>query len=173
MVQAAVRLFQILYDTYDSGSFDPGELRYESISAQTDISLQNGAVMMRPRIQSGSTMLAEPRWFYDEDDTDPGNPKRTLVINLIGVTSDSILAKEGIATVQMRLIEDPDPYQKIDGSGDVVIYYTPDPRHDYSVAWRNYFKNTLEMTEGPANTYTLSGVDTLVVKKYIVKIESI
>ena len=46
-------------------SFQPGELRYESVSAQTDISLQNGAVAMRPRNQNGSTMLADPRWFYD------------------------------------------------------------------------------------------------------------
>ncbi len=40
---------------YTLGSkFSPGELRYESVSAQTDISLQNGAVVMRPRISSGS-----------------------------------------------------------------------------------------------------------------------
>ena len=32
-------------------AFKPGELRYESVSAQTDISLQDGAVVMRPRIQ--------------------------------------------------------------------------------------------------------------------------
>ena len=38
---------------------------------------------MRPRIQSGSTMLAEPRWFYDE-------PTKTMVINLINITSDSV-----------------------------------------------------------------------------------
>ena len=55
-------------------SFQPGELRYESISAQTDISLQNGAVVLRPRNQNGSTMLSEPRWFYDA-------PTKTLVIN--------------------------------------------------------------------------------------------
>ena len=28
--------------------FTPGELRYESVSSQTDISLQNGAVVLRP-----------------------------------------------------------------------------------------------------------------------------
>ena len=50
-------------------SFTPGELRYESVSAQTDISLQNGAVVMRPRISQGSTMIAEPRWFYDVNHT--------------------------------------------------------------------------------------------------------
>src|SRR5512139_3742597 len=35
---------QLLFPTVtDPGEFDPGELRYESINAQTDISLQNGA----------------------------------------------------------------------------------------------------------------------------------
>ena len=76
--------------------FTPGELRYESASAQTDISIQNGAVVMRPRVQQGSTMIAEPRWFYDE-------PTNTMVINLINITSTHIMAKEGIGTVQMSL----------------------------------------------------------------------
>ena len=80
-------------------SFQPGELRYESVSAQTDISLQNGAVVMRPRNQNGSTMLAEPRWFYDAPD------ERHMVINLINITSDDIMAKEGIGTVRMKLGE--------------------------------------------------------------------
>ena len=79
-------------------SFKPGELRYESVSAQTDISLQNGAVVMRPRNQPGSTMLADPRWFYDA-------PTKTMVINLINITSDQIMAKEGIGTVRMKLGE--------------------------------------------------------------------
>ena len=60
------------YPTYIN-LFQPGELRYESVSAQTDISLQNGAVVMRPRNQNGSTMLAEPRWFYDAPTNTDGN----------------------------------------------------------------------------------------------------
>ena len=58
---------------YFLDSFTPGELRYESVSAQTDISVQNGAVVMRPRVQQGSTMIAEPRWFYDEPDKYDGD----------------------------------------------------------------------------------------------------
>ena len=76
--------------------FKPGELRYESVSAQTDISLQNGAVILRPRLSSGSVMLAEPRWFYDA-------PTKTMVINLINFTSDGIMGREGIGTVRMKL----------------------------------------------------------------------
>jgi hypothetical protein len=70
---------------------------YESISAQTDLSLQNGSVVMRPRVTSGSFMLAELRWFYD-------STTNTMVINLINITSTHIMAKEGIGTVQMKLV---------------------------------------------------------------------
>ena len=51
---------------------------------------------MRPRIGQGSTMLAEPRWFYD-------GKTQTMVINLINITSTNLMAKEGIGTVQMTL----------------------------------------------------------------------
>ena len=89
----------ISYDgTACVNSFRPGELRYESVAAQTDISLQNGAVVMRPRNAPGSTMLAEPRWFYDA-------ATRTMVINLIKITSTDIMSKEGIGTVRMRLVD--------------------------------------------------------------------
>ena len=37
----------ISYGSPIVNSFKPGELRYESVSAQTDISLQNGAVVLR------------------------------------------------------------------------------------------------------------------------------
>ena len=145
--------------------FQPGELRYESVSAQTDISLQNGAVVMRPRIQTGSTMLAEPRWFYDAQ-------TQTMVINLINITSDDIIAKEGIGTVRMKLngTEYPPPVE-FPGGGTLTIDYTPQSGQNYSVAWGNYFTNTLKMSgTGP---YTLTGVKKLVVKKYEVKIEAI
>ena len=45
-------------------------------------------------------MLAEPRWFYDGPNT-----AKTMVINLINITSDAIIAKEGIGTVRMKLGE--------------------------------------------------------------------
>jgi hypothetical protein len=151
-------------------NFTSGELRYESVSAQTDISLQNGAVLLHPRIQTGSVMLAEPRWFYDA-------PTKTLVINLINITSDNIIAREGIGTVRMKL--GGTNYTNYNPAGDVKIDYTPDSTcvQDYSVAWSNYFRNSLAMT-GPQgscglNTYTRSNVDTLVIKQYEVKIEAI
>ncbi len=80
--------------------FYPGELRYESVSAQTDISLQNGAVSLRRHVEPGSVMLAEPRWFFDTN-------TNKMVINLIEFTSDTIMSKEGIGTVQMSLVGEP------------------------------------------------------------------
>jgi hypothetical protein len=160
-------------------SFSPGELRYESVSAQTDISVQNGAVVLRPRVQKGSTMIAEPRWFYDE-------PTNTMVINLINITSTDIMAKEGIGTVQMALVGVPEynSYQE-DINTNLYLDYTPDSVQDYSVAWNNYFINTLGMTQiggGPPGTGVLikyrlptdtTRPVTLIIKKFEVEIKSI
>jgi hypothetical protein len=154
--------------------FQPGELRYESVSAQTDISLQNGAVVMRPRINPGSVMLSEPRWFYDEN-------TNTMVINLINITSTNILAKEGIGTVQMTLGETSYYNTPIPAGTTIKLDYTSDTTgvQNYSVAWGNYFTQTLPMTEQlpppnpPARTYVLPPIDTLVIKKYEVQIKNI
>ena len=155
--------------------FNAGELRYESVSAQTDISLQNGAVVMRPRIAQGSTMLAEPRWFYDPN-------TQTMVINLINITSTDLMAKEGIGTVQMTLGETNYTYVPIDPANydKISLIYTPNPANDYSVAWDNYFINIPGMTRtagtpgsGGAITYGLPTVNTLVIKTYEVQIKNI
>jgi hypothetical protein len=167
-------------------AFKPGELRYESVSSQTDISLQNGAVVMRPQISkgptNGSVMISEPRWFYDAN-------TNTLVINLINITTDNIRAKEGIGTVQMALGETNYTFVKIPANNDVTIVYSPDSRQDYSVAWDNYFMKNLNnppaMTvsrigtpgTGQKLTYTLTQTGimpkTLVIKKYEVQIKNI
>jgi hypothetical protein len=159
-------------------AFKTGELRYESVSAQTDISLQNGAVVMRPRINPGSVMLSEPRWFYDDQ-------TNTMVINLINITSNNIMAKEGIGTVQMTLGET--NYTYIQGI-NVPLYvdYTPDAVQNYSVAWDNYFTNSLKMTlthspipqpPAPSKKYQLptktTPPATLVIKRYEVQIKNI
>jgi len=156
-------------------SFKPGELRYESVSAQTDISLQNGAVVMRPRIQPGSVMLAEPRWFYD-------GPTNTMVINLVNITSANIMAKEGIGTVRMKMVGEPYYNETNFDVGDlrlpIHIDYTTDFDQNYSVAWDNYFTEKLGMTEtGTPGTYDLPINATypgrLVIKKFEVEIQAI
>ena len=166
-------------------NFTPGELRYESVSAQTDISLQNGAVVMRPRVTSGSVMLAEPRWFYD-------STTNTMVINLINITSTELMAKEGIGTVQMMLVGEPYYNETfVPVNQNIILIYTPDATQDYSVAWDNYFKKTftnqpgLTLTLTPSEipgtgvpiTYTLKNTGSsdmaLVIKIFEVKIKSI
>jgi hypothetical protein len=147
--------------------FNPGELRYESVSSQTDISLQNGAVVIRPRIGQGSTMLAEPRWFYDPN-------TQTMVINLINITSTDLMAKEGIGTVQMTLGDTNYTYiSPVDNPVSVKYEFDANSDQDYSVAWNNYLLNTMGMTlNGPGN-YEKSNVNTLVIKKYEVQIKNI
>ena len=165
-------------------SFKPGELRFESVSSQTDISLQNGAVVMRPRLSNGSVMLSEPRWFYDIQ-------TNTLVINLISITSDNIMAKEGIGTVRMTLINQ-DSQPPVIVSFPLRITFTPDNTLgglDYTVAWDNYFSKTLNNPtdisvsrlgtpgQGVPLIYTISQVSSkpmrLVIKQSVVRIESI
>ena len=158
-------------------NFRPGELLYESVSAQTNISLQNGAVVLQPRIRQGSTngsvMLAEPRWFYD-DATD------TMVINLINITRTDLMAKEGIGTVRMQLGNTTYRYES-PVTSEVRVTYNPSPGQDYSVAWDNYFTKIgmarvpLSPTPGSGNsiTYTLPPINTLVIKTYEVHIEAI
>jgi hypothetical protein len=160
--------------------FTPGELRYESVSAQTDISLQNGAVVLRPRISqgtiNGSVMLAEPRWFYDSQ-------TNKMVINLINFTSTSIIAKEGIGTVQIELVGEPYYNETIVPIGqNITIVYTPDTTQDYSVAWDNYIWNTWNVPQsyktggksggppgtGATITYNFKNADSLNKDMYLV-----
>ena len=157
---------------YLSTPFKSGELRYESVSAQTDISLQNGAVVMRPLINPGSTMLAEPRWFYDSQ-------TNTMVINLINITSDDIMAKAGIGTVQMTLGQTNYQLYNIPAGPANAIYvnYTSSSAQDYTVAWDTYFTNSLKMSRIVSTKYQLptdtSRPATLVIKTYEVRIKNI
>jgi hypothetical protein len=146
--------------------FKSGELRYESIEAQTDISLQNGAVVMRPRIQQGSTMLAEPRWIIGKQ---PGS--NTVVITLIDITSDSIMAKEGIGTVKMALFGDPLVYPYTSSPTQLSVKFAEDSDPKYHVAWENYFESLGMRKSG--DSYIFDDVDKLYIKKYIIQIKGI
>jgi hypothetical protein len=173
-------------NVYVSG-FQSGDLRYSSTSAGTDISLQNGAVVKRQVAQTGSVMLAEPRWFYDA-------PTNTMVINLIGFNSTDLMSLAGIGTVQMVLGETNYQYVSPVPGSLCVVYNTPDPtplpdKQDYSIAWDNYFMKTLNNppaisvsrtgTPGTGGqlTYTITQTGstpmTLVIKKYEVIIISL
>ena len=146
--------------------FTSGDLTYQSASTNTEVSLQNGAVVKRQA--TGSVMLAEPRWFYDGE-------TKTLVINLVNLTSNDMMARDGIGTVQMALGE-----TRFDDRvplNDIYIDYTYDPDRDYSTAWDNYFQTTLGMTREPGTeplrTYRFPPTSRLVIKQYEVIIRSL
>lgn len=173
----------------NSGSLSPwvenyrsGDLRYESTSAQTDISLQNGAVVMRKRVEPGSVMLAEPRWFFDEE-------TNTMVITLIALNNTETLSRAGIGTVQMKMNTEPQIVEVLPsplpaGTFIFVKYEPGTSTDDYSVAWNNYFINTMKMTEVPcpiggatARCYSfqtsVSDPAYLVIKKFEVTVQSL
>ncbi|HNX18072.1 MAG TPA: hypothetical protein PKM50_07075 [Methanoregula sp.] len=160
----------------DDGSsplvFYPGDLRYESASAQTGMSLENGAVVKRVIAQEGSVMLAEPRWFYDSTTS-------TAVIYLIGFDTTEIMSRTGVGTVKMELDTsktNSTTYEFPSGDKVYVSYKPPaSPNPDYSAAWGNYFKNTLKL-EGPdAGGYYRfpQGIQKLVITRYEIIIKSL
>jgi hypothetical protein len=157
--------------TYVS-AFKSGDVRYVSDGAGTDISLQNGAVVMRRHVEPGSVMLAEPRWFYDA-------PTNTMVINLIGINSTSIMSRAGIGTVKMAMGET--EYMPFPAAGApmaqlCVVYTTLDSGQDYSTAWNNYLTSTMDMACSGSSTLTCrfnKPIKMLVIKKYDVIIESL
>lgn len=158
-------------------TFHSGDLRYESTSAQTEMSLENGAVVKRMLAQDGSTMLAEPRWFYD-------STTNTVVIYLIGFNITDTMAQTGIGTVKMELNLDPtrtySSQYNLEAGQNIYVNYTypdtiPNANPDYSNAWNMYFQNTLKMSgsgpyEFPIDTTRPA---TLVINRYEIFIKSV
>lgn len=148
--------------TYDSGPLSIGGLRYRSDRGTEVITLENGAVMTRQEGTAGSAMLAEPRWFYD-------NSTGTFVAYIMKIVTDKPMARSGMATVRMNLanttvipVSSPDT--------TVLVTYNNDPSRDHSTAWRNYLTSNVGMQNAGGDTYTLSGVDKLVIKEYTIQI---
>lgn len=167
------------FEIYPSGSanyvtFYPGSLLYHSPSAGVDIALQNGAVVTRVFQVEGSTMLAQPRWFYDET-TD------TMVINLISLNSSFPIARQGVGTVQMTMKNTNfSTYIIPAGVSSVCLKYSPETGQDYSQAWQeNFFVKTMKMSQSGGCTgagiyrLPLSSGGTLVIKEYDVEMLSI
>lgn len=170
-------MFTIDYSNEDgssaSKSFSPGEIKYESSEGTAVLALMNGGVFRRDKLQEGSVMVAEPRWFYDEDED-------TLVLYLIYFDTDRDYHETGIRDIQLSMKTQP-VTTDIDYSGasnKVSVTYTSDPNDDYSVAWRNYLTGNAIVSNGfynppNSNTYTLEEVKRLIIKEYTVKIESL
>ncbi len=143
-------------------SFSPGMLLYDSDNQDAAIALENGAVI---RAQAGgSSMLAEPRWYFDD-------ASDTLVINLIALNATGTMARSGMGGVRLKLNGTDTPMNE-NTAGDVTVTYAPSASNNFSKAWENYLTGSLGMTKS-GNTYTLSGVDRLIVKKYDILVLSV
>ena len=130
-----------------------GDLRYESTSEQTGLSLENGAVVKRMLAESGSSMLATPRW---DDDTQTN----TAVIYLIGFVtpSTSVMSQEGVGTVKMDLMLDDYTQYQLGLNALFLVQYLPSNDANYSAAWGNYFTGSLNMVlTGPPGVYEWLG----------------
>jgi hypothetical protein len=164
--------FEIFGAGFDTVTFSPGALVYRSDRGTEVITLENGAVMTRQEDATGSAMLAEPRWFCDVDmTTEP--PTKTFVIYLMEIDAGEPMAKSGMATVKMKLLDIPsDP--PILNPGVVKVTYNG-ASGGYSTAWKNYLTSSVGMSVStdpgdPEGTYILSDVDKLVIKRYKIQI---
>lgn len=151
-----------------SKTYYPGSLEFISDAGTAVVSVSNGAVVKRQQDQSGSVMVSDPRWFYDETEG-------TLVIFMTTIDSTQAMTLGGIGTIQMAMLDAPiiHDFSYTLGTHDVKIEYFPNPADNYSRAWSNYLTGPYigqeKFTESPQNVYTLN-VDRLVIKEYTVEI---
>jgi hypothetical protein len=152
----------------------PGEIYFDSSDGQATVALENGAVHIIYRSSpNGSAMIADPRWYYDPVDS-------TYVLSFIHINASSDMSQTSIGSVKMHIVDSiqTDP---IDIEPDTVtIKYYGSPKHDYHVAWYNYFKDpSLQMyNEAMPGFNTTTGIldsdaKYLVIKQYNVTILSI
>jgi len=170
--------------------FYPGELRYYATGDNTVITLENGAVIMKPLGTEGSVMLAEPRWYLDVDP----DGRKTLIINYISLGNATAkpdiqnMSQTGVGTVRMSQKQTlvwsrPGGDWSTMFPGTVEIQYFPNNKgtivpDGYGLAWRTYLtdSNNLNMVwDGNDNpyTFTISGLKNIVVKEYDIMIETL
>lgn len=172
----------VLFVTGDSGAFtvsyripdgdiatlplyETGQIRYVSDLDRTRIVIENGAVLTRPERGTGSAMLAEPRWYYDD-------PSRTLILSFITIRTERERSLAGVGRIEMK--SDPEAkvttgYNAVPGS--VEILYSPlSPDHDYSVAWGNYMGGRLGMVKVGENEYRHPSAMKLVIQETVIGI---
>ncbi len=170
--------FQVWYDNESyaplNETFSLGALRFISAQGQAAISVENGAVVKRYQDAEGSTMVADPRWFYDET-------YDTLVLFFTEIQADRAMSGDGIANIQMSMLDPPEVVEDVTyGPGltrPVGITYHNDDVFNYSTAWDNYLTGSTIRDGGftydsVQDRYEMN-VHRLVIKKYTVKIERV
>ena len=161
----------ILNYSYEDGTpgsttYYPGSLEFVSDEGTAVVSVANGAVVKRQQDLSGSVMVSDPRWFYDENED-------TLVIFMTSLNSIQTMSLGGIGTIQMAMLTPP-VIHDFDYGGtptEVLIDYNAAPNDDYSRAWNAYLtsNSTVGFTEDGSNKYK-KYVGRLVIKEYTVDI---
>ena len=170
--------------------FFPGELRYFSPTDNTVITLENGAVIMKPLGTQGAVMLAEPRWYLDVDP----DGKKTLIINYISLGNATAkpdiknMSQTGVGTVRMNHRQTlvwsrpggdwplSDGVIKVRYYIDNKVTIMPD---GYGLAWKTYLtdSNNLNMAwdgdSDPYYTFTISGLKNIIVKEYDIMVETL
>lgn len=150
-------------------NYTVGALTYRSDQGTGVITLENGAVMIRQEWAAGSAMLAEPRWFYDDELSE-----RTFVIYIMNITTDTYMAKSGMTTVRMSLENSTTQSILVQPGDNVTVEYTGGSSGDYSTAWENYLTgSSVGMQKTAPDNYKRNDVDKLVIKEYRIKIHDI
>jgi hypothetical protein len=150
--------------------FYPGNLKFQSADGQADIVLENGAVHINYwSDREGSSMLSEPRWYYDKSTS-------TLVIPLVRLNATEDMSQMGMGVIRMQLAEPPSDMPPINKTSHFTIAYKPDPENNYRFAWKNYLLNDLGLVEDPPGSYVFtnsSPLDTIIIRQYNVTILSL
>jgi hypothetical protein len=116
---------------------------------------------------NGSSMLAEPRWFYDSQ-------TNTAAIYLISFNTTSLLSQAGIGTVSMERGYSNYSSVQVPAGYVCTVGYTPDPTDDYSVAWNNYFANDMGLPVYSPGVYQLlTGPGQIVIYQDKIEVNSV
>lgn len=150
---------QLIPNFFQNNRFYPGQLLFISETGDRIIGLQNGAVVARQ--SSGSTMISEPRWFFDTT-----APQNTLVLTFIQIDAPYSMSQTAFGNIKMK-IEPLYPSQEILLPHEEVTIEYYDSKFDYFSAWRNYFNKFSPTTN---QIVSIEDVDKIVLKFYKIQV---
>lgn len=140
----------------------PGQLRYVADHDRTHIVIENGAVLTRPGFGTGSAMIAEPRWFYDD-------PSNTLILSFVEIDTEATRSIAGVGRIEMTGLSVTTNEYPVDPGEYVYLRYNEDPGDDYSVAWGNYVTDRLGFAHY-GGEYQRDHLDHLVIRTVVIRV---